>query len=527
MLQVLLVDDEPWVLEGLRTMVDWEKHGFQVCGEALDGPEALAKMQELRPDLVVTDIHMPVISGLELIERSKRLFGKPPKFVILSGYDDFNYALTAMRQRVAEYLLKPIDEDEFGAILDRLGQAIAEEREMERSSSHKHSLFKNNILNRLIQGEEGSQLEQEAAAALQLEGEPELRCMLIDAGPYPPDLKQRVLRFFAKAMVTDRSFLAGLGRVGILIRTDELPQPRLEEIGLAICSGLADLEPPVVISLSSAGKGIRSIRELYLQTLETVKAKREQGRTGFFLPCLHPQPQSAEDVLKGKVELLLGAVLAGDPGVAGTAVEEVFSSLASSQAGVESIRALAANMELMLCRKIKKAGGDADAFMVRLQANEGNPGGLADYPALKRYLHKLCREAALLLAGLRRQNETNTIFQVIQYVDEEFRSKLKLQTLAKKFHMNPTYLGQVFKKETGKAFNEYLNEKRIEEAKRLLKRTSMKISDIALQVGYPNTDYFISKFKQSTGRLPSAYKSEFINEVAKEESRGGSRLNMP
>lgn len=142
MLQVLLVDDEPWVLEGLRTMVNWEEHGFQVCGEALDGPEALVKMQELRPELVVTDIHMPVISGLELIERSKRLLARPPKFVILSGYDDFNYALTAMRQRVAEYLLKPIDEDEFGAILDRLGQMIAEERELEQSKLRKQTLFK-------------------------------------------------------------------------------------------------------------------------------------------------------------------------------------------------------------------------------------------------------------------------------------------------------------------------------------------------------------------------------------------------
>lgn len=516
MLQVLLVDDEPWVLEGLRTMVNWEKHGFQVCGEALDGPEALAKMQELRPELVVTDIHMPVISGLELIERSRRLLAKPPKFVILSGYDDFNYALTAMRQRVAEYLLKPIDEDEFESILDRLGQSIAEEQEMEQASSRKQSLFMNNILNRLIQGEEGERLEQEAVAALQLGGDPELLCMLIDAGAYPSDLKQRVSIFFSKN--TERLFLDGLGRVGVIVRTDELPPPRLEEIGLAISGELSDLDRSVVIAVSEVGKGIRSVRELYLQTLETVKAKREQGKTGFFLPCHHPQPPHTEDALRGKFELLLDAVLQGEPGAAEAAVEEAFGSLACSQMSVESIRIFAGNLELTLCGKIKKAGGDADGFMVRMQEDEGNPGGMSDYPALKRYLHKLSREAALLLAGLRQKNENNTMFQVIKYVDEEFRSKLKLQTLAKKFHMNPTYLGQVFKKETGKAFNEYLNEKRIEEAKRLLKRTPMKISDIALQVGYPNTDYFISKFKQATGMLPSVYKSEFLNDGSKNEA---------
>lgn len=509
MLQVLLVDDEPWVLEGLRTMVNWEEHGFQVCGEALDGPEALAKMQELRPELVVTDIHMPVISGLELIERSKRLFARPPKFVILSGYDDFNYALTAMRQRVAEYLLKPIDEDEFGAILDRLGQMIAEERELEQSKLRKQTLFKNNLLNRLIQGEDGLQLEQEAAAALQLGGEPELQCMLFDAGMDPQPLKQRVLSYFSKPADADRSFMDGSGRFGMILRTDEMPQPRIEEMGLAISSELSEIGSPAVIAVSRVGKGIRSIRELYLQTLETVKAKREKGKTGFFMLCHLPQPYSSEDVLKGKVELLLAAVLQGDPGSTGAVVEEVFGALASSQIGLETLRAFAANVELTLCRRIKKAGGDADAFMVRVQGNEGESNGISDYAALKPYLLKLCREASLLLAGLRRKNENNTIFQVIQYVDEEFRSKLKLQTLAKQFHMNPTYLGQVFKKETGKTFNDYLNEKRLEEAKRLLKRTSMKISDIALQVGYPNTDYFISKFKQSIGMLPSVYKSEF------------------
>lgn len=506
MLQVLLVDDEPWVLEGLRTMVNWEKHGFQVCGEALDGPDALAKIKELRPELVFTDINMPVISGLELIEQSKRLFANPPKFVILSGYDDFHYAVTAMRQRVVEYLLKPIDEEEIEAILDRLGRTIAEEREMEQSLSRKQSLFKNNIMNRLIQGEEGSELEREAAGVLQLQGEPELQCMLVDTGVYPQELKQRVLAFFTGDV--DRSFVDGMGRIGIIVRTDEMPQPRLEEIGLMISSGLSDLERPVLVAVSGIGKGVGSIRGLYQQTLETVKAKRGMGKAGLFLPSHRTQALKTEEDFKREFNAILDAVLEGDSGKTETAIEEAFGSFACSHAGVESIRAFAANMELTLCRSIKKSGGDADAFMACIQADEGNPGTMSDYPALKHYLLKLCREASLLLDGLRQKNENNTMFQVIQYVDEEFRSKLQLKSLAKKFHMNPTYLGQVFKKETGKTFNEYLNEKRIEEAKRLLKRTPMKISDIALQVGYPNTDYFISKFKQATGMLPSAYKQE-------------------
>ncbi|MGG6313622.1 response regulator transcription factor [Paenibacillus macerans] len=508
MLQVLLVDDEPWVLEGLRTMVNWEKHGFQVCGEALDGPHALAMIQELRPELVVTDINMPVISGLELIEQSKRLLAKPPKFVILSGYDDFSYALTAMRQRVAEYLLKPIDEEEIEAILDRLGLKIAEEREAEQGLSRKRSLFMNNILNRLVQGEEGAELEREAAGTLRLQGEPGLQCVLVDAGAdgQAQDLSQRIRAFFPKE--EDRFFQDGMGRTGIIVRTDDMPKPRLEEIGLAICGGLADLREPVIVAVSEAGKGIRSIRELYLQTLDISRAKRGQGKTGLFLHCPHPQPVKTDDVFKEKFKRLLGEVLEGSPGKLEALVEETFGFFACCHADVEAIRAFTANMELTLCRNIAKLNGDADAFMVRMQEACGNLGGMNDYLALKHYSQRLSLEASQLIAGLRRRNEGNTIYQVIQFVDEEFRSKLQLQSLAKRFHLNPTYLGQLFKKETGKAFNEYLNVKRIEEAKRLLKRTQMKISEIALQVGYPNTDYFISKFKQATGVLPSAYKHE-------------------
>lgn len=115
--------------------------------------------------------------------------------------------------------------------------------------------------------------------------------MLIDAGAggYPSDLKLRVSTYFSKN--TDRLFLDALGRVGVIVRTDELPPPRLEEIGLAISGELSDLDRPVVIAVSEVGKGIRSIRELYLQTLETVKVKRERGRPASFYLVLTRSPQ--------------------------------------------------------------------------------------------------------------------------------------------------------------------------------------------------------------------------------------------
>ena len=111
-IKVLLCDDEQIVREGLRYIIDWEALGFTICGEAENGEDALAKIEKYKPGLVLMDIRMPKISGLELIAMM-RGSGFTGEFIILSGYSDFEYARTAIRHGVSFYLTKPIDEDEL------------------------------------------------------------------------------------------------------------------------------------------------------------------------------------------------------------------------------------------------------------------------------------------------------------------------------------------------------------------------------------------------------------------------------
>lgn len=183
MLKVLIVDDEPWVLEGLRTMIDWEKFGYEVCGEAQNGTDAMRLIQENKPELVLTDINMPVINGLELITKLNEVMEKPPKFVILSGYDDFKYARTALRQRVNEYLLKPIDDEEIEALLSRITPIIQNEIASNEDFDKKQFFIVNNIINRLIQGEYNENLELLTRNTLKLQVDAELMCILIERPP--------------------------------------------------------------------------------------------------------------------------------------------------------------------------------------------------------------------------------------------------------------------------------------------------------------------------------------------------------
>ena len=118
-LNVLLVDDEIMIREGFKRLFDWEAHGCQVVGEAADGMEALEKIDALRPDIAIMDINIPIMNGLKVIQTA-RLKYPQMAFVIVSGYDDFSYCQQALRLQITDYILKPVNYEEFGTCIDTL-----------------------------------------------------------------------------------------------------------------------------------------------------------------------------------------------------------------------------------------------------------------------------------------------------------------------------------------------------------------------------------------------------------------------
>ncbi|HEY4390188.1 MAG TPA: response regulator [Paenibacillus sp.] len=504
MLNVLLVDDEPWVLEGLRTMIDWNRLGFHVCGEAVNSIDAFRQIQEYQPELVITDINMPEISGLELIEKSNRLLPYPPKFIVLSGYDDFHYALTAMQQRVVEYLLKPIDDDEIESLLVKLANQIRAETAARRIESNRHLYAVNHVINRLILGEYSLSLAEQARLSMNLSGDQQLICMMIEGVNDLVACGQWGKRFFSP--ICAFPFQDSAGRCGLLVLSETISNEQLRDFSQSLFGELrARSDHPGIIAISDRATGIETIRGLYMQTIEVRRLKRNQQKQGvFYYQDIHKVQQRSFP--KINFQQLIESVETGNMGGIENSICKIFDLWSNDLPDIEMVRVSIADLELKICRLLAEMNGDPAEFMQQVQIKQGNQGELDEIRGLKDYLHSLCILGATKLTALREQNEHNTIFQVIQYVDQEFRSKLQLQELAIQFHMNSAYLGQLFKKYTGKSFNEYLNEKRIEEAKKLLKRTQIKISKVALQVGYPNADYFNNKFKQYTGVLPSVYR---------------------
>lgn len=131
--KILLVDDEIMIREGFKQLFDWEVHDCKVVGEASDGMEALAKIDTLKPDIVIMDINIPIMNGLKVIETS-RIRYPDMAFVIVSGYDDFSYCRQALRLKITDYILKPVNYDEFGSCIDNLKIALFEKQTKNNSN---------------------------------------------------------------------------------------------------------------------------------------------------------------------------------------------------------------------------------------------------------------------------------------------------------------------------------------------------------------------------------------------------------
>jgi two-component system, response regulator YesN len=149
--KVLIVDDEPMIREGLKTLVDWAKYGFIVIGDASNGREAVEKHKALSPDLILIDIRMPGMDGLQAIEEVRKS-DTVCRFLILSGYADFSYAKQAIVHSVDGYILKPIDEDELESYVERISLQLIKQSEMQLSSEQTTVLLREEMLQQLTAG---------------------------------------------------------------------------------------------------------------------------------------------------------------------------------------------------------------------------------------------------------------------------------------------------------------------------------------------------------------------------------------
>ncbi|WP_256758834.1 response regulator transcription factor [Cohnella sp. WQ 127256] len=523
MKKVILVDDEIFARKGLMVLIPWEKYGYEIIGEADDGEEALHLIEQLAPDLVITDIRMPVLDGLELIQTVRKRNGKSTKFIIVSGYGDFKYAQHAVRFGVQDYLLKPIDEIELIDTLERIAKEIDSTPGWSQVDNR---VIQASMFEKLLSGQMDDKGLSEAAQSLGLPKDKPLRYFALELNDAPTALNEaeRVKRveqakeaaeaILARHIQGKEPFLyaRSLSELGFLaFVTGAEGAGRLAEELVRTVSG--KIEGVLRVYVGEVSPSLALIRNSYLTALDAMEHKYVFDTKNV---TLHEETKSVvlqvKEIEPAIYSGLIESLELHDGDKMLMFVTRMFAAFQEQSYSPESITASISRCVHGITRVIQTMLGNESAIgtLKPIMHWHHEPRTLQ---GIKRLFVDFLSECADYITALRSSKGKGEIGKIKQYIEIHYNENMSLKSISKRFYMNPVYLGQLFKKTYGVYFNEFLLHIRIDEAKKQLRQTNQKVYEIAANVGFGNADYFVSQFEKVEGKTPTEYKNAMIAKV--------------
>ncbi len=511
MKKVILVDDEPGVVDGLSILINWADYGFEIAGTAEDGSEALKLIKDMTPDLVVTDIRMPGMDGLELIKKTKNCCKNSPRFLIISGHRDFNYAKKALTLGVDDYVLKPVYEENLTEVLENITQKMQE---------------KPNPINEPVRL--GEMVSSEIEPSQDLRSICEEGCFLvwglIDNLPLLEKKDSGIAREKLERFMTR---IIKLGpNIGLTEPQNDLIRTVISTPKLQKYYGTADVYMEKLASLTSTVHG-PSYSFIFTPPLSSLSDLNLWWQR---------TPRLRELVLAYGPEALMNAEKLWHEGA-----ENITYKLKSGQILLDSIVNNERNKIIEIISGNEKSAVETPLEpslilnfikkmcfeMYRLVTEmNGNPANIDELLVLcSKDLKYVCiktvfsilKESALATAAYMASLDTIRPSARMQHIKQDlmqsFTQDITICELASRHGISPAYLGQLFRKEYGESFKDYRNRLRIEEAARLLRKTDLRIYEIAQRVGYQSTDYFERRFSAFYTMTPSAYRAEITKDT--------------
>lgn len=485
---VLLVDDERNIREGLRTIIPWESHGFRIVGEASDGAEALARVEALRPDVVMTDIRMPVMDGLALV---KELRARNPmiRCVILTGFSEFSYALEAIRLACADYLVKPVDEDDLIASLRKIRAELdADSLRTNRSS-----------LRRLFIERDASAIGEVEEALAARPGERAYQLLLLRTRFRSAAVETVLEDFVARQNAGIHFIFEGVS--GFIARGSRYAADRLGPLrGLVNdlrAAGKADGIDPVLV----VGGANRSVAELFesFSWLSALFEKRflyeRDGVLWADTVGVADRSELASDF--GEVERLSGELLRAVEFLNLEEGSRDFNAIVDRVKSADWTVEKTLSFFAMLFSRIVEI--DGRFFTTDWREILFASRTLRDVESL--FLDTFER----FVSVARTQDADAPLKIVLNYMTAHFAEPLHLRDIAERIGYHPDSLGRKFRAFFGEGFNDRLNRIRIEHAKRLLLE-GLRVADCAERSGFSDTDYFLRTFKRFTSCSPQEFR---------------------
>lgn len=504
MKKVMLVEDEEFILQGIRCIIDWEEISMSVVSMVHNGKEALERFREEPVDIVVTDVEMPLMNGLELLREIRKINPKT-RCIILSGYDEFEYARTALRLDVEEYILKPINEEQLKQALLNAAERL-DEIDREKAGSMEDKIGWHKFLKGKLDADEAEEFHRmlpETGSGEKIYA----AIMKIDTGSVEnQEGIQVILSEIQGLSCKIKAICLSMDTLFLLLYTGkECNDGEAVEIFGGLQNNLESMYGIMsFVTIASPVHEYQDLPECYKMASKMQKYRILEGY-GSCMAESYIKERRTQDVVIDET-LLRKMILKKDQDGVLQYIEDLFINNLKSEVNVDVLYQLALKMAVLL-QDIKaeyKLGQsrnfqDLSEMMEKIYQADDIFGlkmiFISEIAEIIRYLH------------MEDSQYTPVVKQIMEEVQKNYREDMNLKTLSYKYHMNASYLGQIFQKEVGCSFNQYLSNTKNQMAKDLILNTNMKIHDIAKEVGYPDTSYFYRKFKQCYGVSPASLRT--------------------
>ncbi len=537
MLKVFLVEDEIVMREGIKNNIDWEKEGFEFAGEASDGELAYPLIQKEKPDILIADIKMPFMDGLEL-SRLVRQELPDIKVIILSGYDEFEYAKEAISIGITDYLVKPIAGAKLLEAVKKVGKIIEEEQQQrlflktfEKERLENIHLAKQKIFRSLASGKKPvSELLKDAREAgvdlaanrynivlLQIFEEGETVGYSEKQNAAAQDIEEMTEHMPGVLMVE----LGIEGWAFIIKETDTersleqiLPDflEKLQEIirgyeGIEYFGGVGR----AVCRLSELNRCFeeanRAFSYRYLINRNQIIYSEEEANGSFAGGRLKASSLNVINMDREIVERFLKTGLKSE---VRHFIDEYFESVGES--GIRSFllrQYVTMDMFFTTVAMLRQIGYDSEDLVERCGDFQAMTSVFSSVEQTKSYLQGVF-EAALDLRDTVSQKKYSSLLKNARtYIEQNYdNEEISLNTVAASVNLSPNHFSTIFNQETGQTFIEFLTHVRMEKAKELLRGTSMRMSEIAYTVGYKDAHYFSYLFKKTQECTPREFRSQ-------------------
>jgi two-component system response regulator YesN len=514
MYRVLIADDESFIRVGLKCLLDWEGLGFSIVGEAEDGEEAYRKIKELQPDVVLLDIRMPGMTGLELVSK---LRAEQPEFsgriLILSGCSEFKYAQEAIRLGVTSYLTKPVDGNKLEEVLKTIRKQLDEEARTREVANQLTDKVRSTLINELLLG------SADVAAM------PHLFQFHLDASVYQVVIYEKYSRNAQDASYSFSELLRVTNQDHhsydhitlhyndvLLLKGDFAIKKFNEFLDRYKRECKPQKDSPLDSLFLAYGQEVHRLQDVshsYDQAYRLLGRRffcdQEQHTIGYeSQPDLENNvPVLNDELMHSYADKLLGYLQSFNRNMVAQTLSSLQENLYNASDSIGSIKLFLVDLFLQIKEQLNHLYESAsipfpsNAAIIRLIGE-------------KYYLYEILlfftEQFEVVMSSIGNSSRDSVLDDIINYIDHNYANNITLENIAPLFGYNSSYLGKIFSKRIGENFNSYVDHIRIERSKELLQNEDIKVYTVAERVGYRNVDYFHIKFKKYVGQSPAEFR---------------------